>query len=231
MPPARLAAQPAAEQTLLDLGAWEPWGDRGAQAARTLIPILDLAPHGQSAQVLWVPPGCPAIRRRCERQVALLTVIMHVTDRMSASLKLLLRVCNYMLGRLLATKCLQRQRGRGIALRRMVGRTLPRAYSMAARLQASSLDTARSIMKPVSAAGRSSGAPLPPPVAALFGYRPESVPVRLAARLFGPELAQLPAALSLGLARWLQAPSPCVETCTRGGCQLTLQVIPSTRYL
>ena len=81
-------------------------------------------------------------------------------------------------------------------------------------------------MKPASAAGRGSGAPLPPPVAALFGYRPETVPMRLAVRLFGPELVQPPAALSAGLARWLQAPGPCVETCTRGGCQLTLQVHP-----
>ena len=87
--PARLAARAAAEQTLLDFGVWEPWGDRAAQAARTPTLTPDLALHGQNASVLRVPPGCPAARRRCERQVALLTVIVHVTDRMSASLNLL----------------------------------------------------------------------------------------------------------------------------------------------
>ena len=42
-------------------------------------------------------------------------------------------------------------------------------------------------------------------------------------RLFGPELSRLPAGLFMGLARWLAAPPACVDTCARGGNQLTLQ--------
>lgn len=44
-------------------------------------------------------------------------------------------------------------------------------------------------------------------------------------RLFGPELSRLPAGLFVGLARWLAAPPSCVDTCARGGNQLTLQVL------
>ena len=44
-----------------------------------------------------------------------------------------------------------------------------------------------------------------------------------AVRLFGPELSRLPAGLFVGLARWLAAPPACVDTCARGGNQLTLQ--------
>ncbi|KAK9824970.1 hypothetical protein WJX81_000184 [Elliptochloris bilobata] len=57
----------------------------------------------------------------------------------------------------------------------------------------------------------------------VLGDQPEALPTRLAVRLFGPELGQLPAGLLVGLARWLAAPPACVDTCARGGSQLTLQ--------
>jgi len=86
----------------------------------------------------------------------------------------------------------------------------------------SSLDHAREIMhRPApAAAGAGWGGP---PAAALAAYRPETVAVRLAARLFGPELPRLPTALCVGLARWLQASPHSVEVCARARSALLLQ--------
>jgi len=92
----------------------------------------------------------------------------------------------------------------------------------AATRAGSSLDHAREIMhRPApAAAGAGWGGP---PAAALAAYRPETVAVRLAARLFGPELPRLPTALCVGLARWLQASPHSVDVCARARSALLLQ--------